>query len=395
MNRIEFYSNLAKFQGRNGDAFLKHYGIIGQKWGTRRWQNADGTFNTEGKERYFGSKGNKEKNVDEKADKSFKNKWPMNDLFKKAGYDYNDSDDETRELFEMEVNDIRNSYKNGNDINKLSKEFGYDKNFIQDVIDSDTDEKIGSDWNKENHMQNFNNWNKIGKKIGIDGSNIRSILESNEDFYNDEAKNIILKNAKLISKMNKALEKNDSDKYMKLRNSEFENDMEKDICEEFIKDKRILDDFNNTINNANKDFKKKGIDIKVNDYNDYYDKKSHEFKEVYPSDFIKDNNKMNKYKNTINTVKKDYDKINEEMIDKLGDIYYEAFKNTFGYEEHPLTKSEFKKTFGKFDGELKPTPDGNGMIEGSIESKEYGDYGTYYFFEYDLANKIFNYIDEE
>ena len=34
---------------------LKHYGIAGQKWGTRRWQNADGTFNEAGKERYFGS----------------------------------------------------------------------------------------------------------------------------------------------------------------------------------------------------------------------------------------------------------------------------------------------------------------------------------------------------
>lgn len=34
---------------------LKHYGIAGQKWGTRRWQNADGTFNEAGKERYFGT----------------------------------------------------------------------------------------------------------------------------------------------------------------------------------------------------------------------------------------------------------------------------------------------------------------------------------------------------
>ena len=65
MNKIEFYSNLAKFQGRNGDAFLKHYGIIGQKWGTRRWQNPDGTFNAEGKERYFGSKKSESGNEEE------------------------------------------------------------------------------------------------------------------------------------------------------------------------------------------------------------------------------------------------------------------------------------------------------------------------------------------
>ena len=32
---------------------LYHYGIKGQKWGLRRFQNADGTFNEAGKARYF------------------------------------------------------------------------------------------------------------------------------------------------------------------------------------------------------------------------------------------------------------------------------------------------------------------------------------------------------
>lgn len=32
---------------------LCHYGIKGQKWGERHWQNPDGTFNEAGKERYF------------------------------------------------------------------------------------------------------------------------------------------------------------------------------------------------------------------------------------------------------------------------------------------------------------------------------------------------------
>ena len=36
----------------NGE--LYHHGIKGQKWGVRRWQNADGTFNEAGKKRYFG-----------------------------------------------------------------------------------------------------------------------------------------------------------------------------------------------------------------------------------------------------------------------------------------------------------------------------------------------------
>lgn len=38
----------------NGE--LYHHGIKGQKWGVRRWQNEDGTFNDAGKRRYFSSK---------------------------------------------------------------------------------------------------------------------------------------------------------------------------------------------------------------------------------------------------------------------------------------------------------------------------------------------------
>lgn len=57
MNRFEFYSNIAKYEKEKS---LSHYGITGQKWGVRHWQNYDGTFNEAGKERYFGSKGNKE-----------------------------------------------------------------------------------------------------------------------------------------------------------------------------------------------------------------------------------------------------------------------------------------------------------------------------------------------
>jgi hypothetical protein len=32
--------------------YLAHHGILGQKWGVRRYQNADGTLTTEGKKRY-------------------------------------------------------------------------------------------------------------------------------------------------------------------------------------------------------------------------------------------------------------------------------------------------------------------------------------------------------
>lgn len=47
---------------------LYHHGILGQKWGIRRYQNPDGTLTREGKARY-------------KNDQKFKNKW---DRFKRS-----------------------------------------------------------------------------------------------------------------------------------------------------------------------------------------------------------------------------------------------------------------------------------------------------------------------
>ena len=37
--------------------YLAHFGIKGQKWGIRRFQNADGTLTAEGRARYLGSDG--------------------------------------------------------------------------------------------------------------------------------------------------------------------------------------------------------------------------------------------------------------------------------------------------------------------------------------------------
>ena len=36
----------------NEDAYLEHHGILGQRWGVRRFQNADGSYKPAGKIRY-------------------------------------------------------------------------------------------------------------------------------------------------------------------------------------------------------------------------------------------------------------------------------------------------------------------------------------------------------
>ena len=37
----------------NNEEYLSHYGILGQKWGVRRFQNDDGSLTAEGKKRYY------------------------------------------------------------------------------------------------------------------------------------------------------------------------------------------------------------------------------------------------------------------------------------------------------------------------------------------------------
>ena len=42
------------------NTYLAHHGVIGQKWGVRRYQNYDGTYTQKGMEHYRASKANYE-----------------------------------------------------------------------------------------------------------------------------------------------------------------------------------------------------------------------------------------------------------------------------------------------------------------------------------------------
>lgn len=61
MNRNEFYTALSDY---NDEHSLKHYGIKGQKWGRRRYQNEDGSLTPAGREHYGYGDGDNDRSGD-------------------------------------------------------------------------------------------------------------------------------------------------------------------------------------------------------------------------------------------------------------------------------------------------------------------------------------------
>lgn len=55
-----------RYESYRDNTYLEHYGIKGQQWGVRRFQNEDGSLTTEGKERYYkddSKSGNQRNNI--------------------------------------------------------------------------------------------------------------------------------------------------------------------------------------------------------------------------------------------------------------------------------------------------------------------------------------------
>lgn len=80
------------------EAYLAHHGVKGQKWGVRRFQNADGTLTAEGKVHY-GKHPEYEKMVSNRSKKNIRVKDVSDKEFKKAKklFDEMDKIDEQEE----------------------------------------------------------------------------------------------------------------------------------------------------------------------------------------------------------------------------------------------------------------------------------------------------------
>lgn len=169
MNYIEFLHNRDKYLGENHDDFLMHYGVLGQKWGQRHWQNPDGTYTTEGKIRYFGSKkAQAEMNADET----------------KIGSKTSDAKDylkfRNKMLKERTRPDLNEWYR---DKNKY-----LDKQLVRDAkrVDKQQEKMYKNqlkEWydNPEDLVSDLNAMYKIGGKAGKKDKNWEKIYEANKD----------------------------------------------------------------------------------------------------------------------------------------------------------------------------------------------------------------------
>lgn len=154
---------------------LYHHGIKGQKWGTRRFQNEDGSLTTLGRQRYYPNSKNDVKNAvrayQKEVDRVYKNGLPTNDqvknsrlkeLRKKTG-----SNAITRTINNIKYNPDR--LKKQNDEKKAVKE--YQKKYKKLV------NKANKQFEK-NYKTVSDNWNSLGKSEV--GRRMKSTFKKND-----------------------------------------------------------------------------------------------------------------------------------------------------------------------------------------------------------------------
>lgn len=136
---------------------LWHFGIKGQKWGIRRWQNPDGSYNAAGKVRYAQFKDDVEERAKSNHDKINKFKNDRIKLQEESKRIQNEYDKTYKNIANTKLSDEQKNKV----WSKLKREFGSPKNIddeelyqlevydaVEDVLSKSIDKKLISDTNK-------------------------------------------------------------------------------------------------------------------------------------------------------------------------------------------------------------------------------------------------------
>lgn len=81
---------------------LAHHGILGQKWGVRRYQNKDGTYTSEGRQRY--KKSSEQLNSETQKKQDVKNRGALSNTELREKIERLKLERELRELTKSELN---------------------------------------------------------------------------------------------------------------------------------------------------------------------------------------------------------------------------------------------------------------------------------------------------
>ena len=259
-NRFEFYDS------------LQHHGIIGQKWGVRRYQNPDGTLTEEGKQRYLNSDGT----LTDKARKELK---PDQQLKIRQEFYKKQSAEGTGEYAD---NVIYDENKQKEKLNNAKQNKMYDSTFVETIQNAEnlTDDEVNREYEKylrnpRKYMQDFNadefNRNRTSDKVSKDNTSTDD--DWDVKMYNEMAKVQTGKDGKPdLNAIQKVL-----DKYSEQSKKSFEQ-QEKDRYDYNVKNKQKSDD----------DIEKEQLELYKKKMNETLDKKGH----ITPSDMEKWNKEI-------------------------------------------------------------------------------------------------------
>jgi len=127
------------------DNYLQHYGIEGQKWGVRRYQNPDGTYTAAGKQRYFGSK-NKKTPEEKQADAA---KTIVKDTVDMANQ-YVKINDKAKEKEQKRETKKEAQEMTDKELQEYINRQNLENNYVRLKLENDNTIREGESWLKEN-----------------------------------------------------------------------------------------------------------------------------------------------------------------------------------------------------------------------------------------------------